>query len=121
MPTGWGLSCVRGGGPVQRRVKRSPGRAGAAWRKVSALVRARDLDCWLCLRPLRPHLRWPHEDSTSVHHVIPLAAGGPALDPRNLVAAHRVCNERAGARVLPRGALAEDRTRTRRFETSRDW
>jgi len=62
----------------------------AAWRKVRALVLRRD--GWLC------QLRLPgcKTRASQVDHIIPLADGGPRLDPSNLRAACKPCNVSAG-------------------------
>lgn len=59
----------------------------SAWREVRAAVLQRD----------RYRCRWCGGDADTVDHLVPLAHGGPRLDPANLAAACRPCNSRRGA------------------------
>lgn len=55
--------------------------------------------CWLCGSPVEFALY-------TIDHVLPLSHGGPARDLRNLLPAHRVCNERrANRHPLPHELL----------------
>lgn len=89
-------------------MKRHPGRAGSAWRRVSAQVLRESTVCHLCGLPLDfdapSRSRW----SPSVDHLLPLSAMREfddvtqrrmALDPANLRAAHYGCNSKRGNRV----------------------
>lgn len=53
--------------------------------------------CHLCELEVDPSLAWPHPRSTSLDHVVPLAAGG-IHDPENVRLAHLACNTAKGAR-----------------------
>lgn len=65
---------------------------------VEALL-ARDGDsCAICSRPVDMSLPYPDQMSSSVDHVIPLAAGGPNT-PENCALAHLGCNIKKRARV----------------------
>lgn len=67
------------------------------WRRLRLAVLARDQGiCWLCDQP----------GATTVDHIIPRTLGG-GHDPRNLRAAHDLCNKRRGIRpVLPRARVS---------------
>lgn len=41
----------------------------------------------------------PHPWSFVVHHPVPRSMGGDVCDPANMVQAHKLCNEKWGARV----------------------
>ena len=74
------------------------GRTGHAYRKLIAAVKSRP-DGWMCCRchgAIDPGLRWPHPRSWSLDHLVPLAHGGPLLDPSNAAAAHLSCNSKHG-------------------------
>jgi 5-methylcytosine-specific restriction endonuclease McrA len=81
-------------------------RASRTWRRITDRMRVPGVVCALCGRPIDldapPRTRW----AFSVDHIVPLSAGGPALDPANLRAAHHGCNSRRGAgRTSPGGGL----------------
>jgi 5-methylcytosine-specific restriction endonuclease McrA len=61
-------------------VPRSPGRSGRPWRRIRAQVLDACNVCWWC----------GHVGADAVDHVIPLARGGPPLDPANLRPIHGV-------------------------------
>ena len=67
-------------------------RTGRAWRKLREQVKAEEPTCWLCGRSIDPLLRWPDRKSFSGDHVVPVAAGGAALDRSNVRASHLACN-----------------------------
>jgi 5-methylcytosine-specific restriction endonuclease McrA len=46
---------------------------------------ANNTPCWICARPIR------YRTDATVHYPVPVADGGSALDPDNLVPAHRKC------------------------------
>ncbi|MCX2950199.1 HNH endonuclease [Lentzea sp. NEAU-D7] len=54
--------------------------------------------CQLCLRPVDRTLAWPHPESKSLDHVLPLVAGGNHCRA-NTQLAHWLCNVRKGART----------------------
>lgn len=98
---------------------RQPGRDGAAWRRVRAMVLTPGAVCHLCGTPLKfgapPRSRW----APSVDHVVPLKAlrgldvdeqRRVALNPAFLRAAHYGCNSRRGA-----GPVKERRKVSRRW------
>src|SRR5262249_30098473 len=57
---------------------------GGAWPRVRLSILARD----------RYRCRYCGGRANTVDHVVPISAGGPRLDPRNLVAACLPCNVR---------------------------
>lgn len=62
------------------------GRDHRAYRRVRLRVLAESDVCWLC----------GHTGADTVDHLVPLAYGGPLLDPHNLRPAHRSCNSSRG-------------------------
>lgn len=77
---------------------RSRGRTGRPWRRLRLAILANSNTCTLCHQPIDHTIPYPHPMSPTVHHLTPLAHGGPELDPANCAAAHKICNERQGAR-----------------------
>ena len=58
-----------------------------AYRKQRIAVLIRDNhQCYIC-----------HRDADQVDHVIPIARGGDPIDPENLKAICKLCNQRKGA------------------------
>lgn len=55
--------------------------------------------CYLCTGVLARDRVWPHPESPSLDHVIPLAAGG-ANGSHNIRAAHWRCNQAKGTKLL---------------------
>ena len=87
--------------------KRHPGRSGAEWERVRALVLRGATHCAICQGELDfdadPRSRW----APSVDHILPLKQMREldlmtqrrlALDPSNLRPVHYGCNARRGAR-----------------------
>lgn len=70
----------------------------AEWEKIRPVILARDPICKACDRRL----------STEVDHIVPLAQGGPKLDPKNLQGLCKPCHtaktnrERAGCQPSQR-------------------
>lgn len=77
---------------------KSAGRRGSRWRKLREEVRARGDACFGCGQEIDYTLKWPHPDSFSVDHRLPLSKRPElAEDPGNLVACHLHCNQSKGA------------------------
>jgi 5-methylcytosine-specific restriction endonuclease McrA len=53
--------------------------------------------CQICLRKLNPRLQWPHPNSQSLDHVVPLSRGGEHT-AANAQLAHLACNVGKGNR-----------------------
>ncbi|MBR8638598.1 HNH endonuclease [Streptomyces tuirus] len=56
-----------------------------------------DGTCKICDKQIDRSLKWPHPQSVTIDHVIPLALGG-THEPDNVQLAHAVCNSRKGDR-----------------------
>jgi len=68
-----------------------------------AVVRISVHDCWerdggkcqICLKRIDLSVKWPHRNSMSVDHIVPLSKGGTD-EAANVRAAHLGCNSRRG-------------------------
>lgn len=69
--------------------------------------------CGICAGPIDRRLEWPHPDSPSIDHILPLSMGG-AHEQENAQWAHLACNLRKGNRPSETPALAAGRVRTPR-------
>jgi HNH endonuclease len=55
--------------------------------------------CEICQGWVDKSLRYPHPQSASVDHRVPIASGGSARDPENLALTHLACNQLKGDRL----------------------
>lgn len=79
---------------IRRFRVRTPRRRAASKanaRVLRLLRQRRSVTCGICGTAVDLELRWPHELSLTVDHVVPVSAGGTD-DDRNLQAAHWRCN-----------------------------
>jgi hypothetical protein len=74
-------------------------RTGRPWLRLRRQVLAEESSCWICGDELDLEVRYPHPQSPSVDHVVPLASGGALLERTNCRAAHLLCNVSRGAEV----------------------
>ena len=93
-------------------------------RRIKRRLMAVERVCWLCLQPLDFTIGDRRDPRfVVVDECLPVSKGGDCLDANNCHLVHNRCNGRKGARILPRGAFAEEATGgpigPRR--TSRDW
>lgn len=74
---------------------------GRAFRKLQTTLRREQRQpCWLCDQPIDYTLRYPHPESFSADHVVPVEARPDlALVYSNLRQAHLSCNKERGARL----------------------
>lgn len=81
-------------GTARRRArKQNNGRVERFWRKK---VYERDnWQCGICNQPVNPELEWPHPQSASLDHIVPLAQGGEHTRA-NVRLAHLHCNTSRG-------------------------
>lgn len=54
--------------------------------------------CGICRKAVSTVLAWPHPESPSLDHIIPLTEDGSEHDPRNVRLAHLTCNTSRGNR-----------------------
>lgn len=87
--------CRRGKGHIARAL-----RYGVPIEPVNrARVFARDgWVCQICQRPVNKGLSWPHTESASLDHIVPLSRGG-AHSEANARLAHLGCNVGKGATI----------------------
>lgn len=80
---------------------------GHRYREAKArFVREAEPWCGICGAEVDKGLAWPHPDSPSVDHIIPLAKGGSAMDTSTWQLAHLKCNRAKSDRLdyTPAGA-----------------
>lgn len=84
--------------------------------KLRERVRAEGNPCHICGQPIDYSLPARHPMSYELDEVVPVSKGGSHLDYDNCKAAHRICNERKGARMkwTPKPSQKPS-------VTSRDW
>lgn len=73
------------------------GRADHIRRKIAAVVKDEEPNCWLCGKPIDPRLSYPHPFSFSVDHIEPVVLR-PDLEytASNCRASHLRCNQKRG-------------------------
>jgi 5-methylcytosine-specific restriction endonuclease McrA len=54
--------------------------------------------CQLCSLPVDQAAKFPHPDSPSLDHIIPISAGGPHV-PDNAQCTHLMCNQRKSSKL----------------------
>lgn len=89
---------------AKRRARRA--RAARTWDGVTD-EQILDRDGWrcgICTRKINRRARWPHPDSRSIDHIVPLSQGGDDT-ATNKQAAHLGCNLRKGNRASGQLAL----------------
>lgn len=64
-----------------------------------AILRKTSTVCALCGLPFDKSLKFPHPMSLTIDHIIPVALGGKSTID-NLQAAHLVCNESKGKKII---------------------
>lgn len=85
----------------RRRVRLAGGRV-ESFKPIEVFVRDGWV-CGICHDPIDRNLRYPHQLSASLDHVLPVALGGEHT-LENCRAAHLVCNVRRGARLDEAGS-----------------
>ena len=90
-------------------------RSTARWQRLRAEFLALSTHCAACGRPLLPHLKAPHPLSSTVDHIVPIAAGGDPYDWGNLRAMHYGENASLGA------SFGNARRKRPRVTASRVW
>lgn len=92
---------------------------GARRREIRRwLLHTQDV-CALCGKPIDKSLKSPHPMSFEVDEIIPVSKGGSPYDRNNVQAAHRICNQRKGNKVMKQG---ERRTTLNQpLPKSREW
>ena len=101
---------------------------GSRRTKLRRWLRSQGRPCWICRAFGRPgtidySLPAGHPLSFEVDELVPVSMGGDPLDPSNVDAAHRCCNQwRSNKGVEEVLAIARgDRSRTVAGATSREW
>lgn len=106
---------------------------GSARRRLRKWLRGQGRPCWICVAfgksgDIDYSLPAGHPLSFEVDELVPVSLGGDPLDPRNVDAAHRCCNQWRGAmtveQVMAEAACARGAGAPRRDAegcTSRDW
>lgn len=60
--------------------------------------------CWMCGLPIPPSLPPRHPYALELDEVVPISKGGSPIDPANVRAAHRCCNQWRGDKPADRVA-----------------
>ena len=105
---------------------------GNARRKLRAWLKAQGRPCWICRvfgrdGEIDYSLHYLHPLAFEVDELVPVSLGGDPLDPRNVDAAHRRCNQWRGnktvAQVLriAREGRSGPTTARASGSTSREW
>ena len=91
------------------RADRQPGHRKEYERNKKRILRAQHI-CGICGQPVDKSLKFPHPDSPTVDHIIPVSKGGHPSDIDNLQLAHFRCNRAKADKLRPAfssGAEAE--------------
>lgn len=101
---------------------KTSGRKGRPWRRCVAEVKRRSQICWICGDAIDMDLTFPHPESFSVDHLIPLSQldedDPRRTDPDYCAPAHLSCNSSRQAKsVLEVRSSSEHEP----LRTSRDW
>ena len=111
----------------------NPRRANGSRRDaLRARLRAQERPCWICRAFGRDgaidySLPAGHPMSFEADEIIPVSLGGDPLDPANVDAAHRRCNQWRGNRTVDEvlriasGDTGAKRSRGKPLPVSRDW
>ena len=95
---------------------------GNARRKVRAWLKAQGNPCHLCGRAIDYSLPAGHPWSFEVDEIVPVSRGGSPYDRANVAAAHRICNERRGNKMLAaQREVKGEEAPSAPVETSRAW
>lgn len=78
---------------------------GSARTKLRRWLKSQGRPCWICVEFGRSgeidySLQHPHPFAFEVDELEPVSRGGDPLDPANVDAAHRCCNQWRGARTV---------------------
>lgn len=92
---------------------------GSRARQLRARVLAAYDTCARCGLPVDKTLRTPHPMSPEVGHIVPFSRGG-ADAWGNVQLEHRICNQRAGAK-LPTAGQGRQASTALPMPTSQDW
>ena len=103
---------------------------GSARRKLRRWLKSQGRPCWICVAfgrrgEIDYSLHHLHPYAFEVDELVPVALGGDPLDPANVDAAHRCCNQWRGAmtvgQVLELASRGSAPNRAADGSTSRDW
>lgn len=89
---------------------------GARRREIRRWVLATQDVCGICGLPVDKTLPAGLPLSPEVDEIIPVSKGGSPIDKRNVQLAHRLCNQRKGAKILSKGG-----TLPKPIINSQDW
>lgn len=99
--------------------------------KVRRRLKAMGEPCAICGKPIDYDLDWwtdpkdgkrkRHPMSFEYDHRVALANGGDRASFENAQPAHRICNQRKGARMPVRGAESQSEAHVKQLPTSRAW
>lgn len=76
---------------------------GAKRRELQRYYRHRKDPCALCGKPIDYTLPAGHPMSFEIDEIIPVSKGGSPYSRENTQAAHRICNQRKGNKIIRQG------------------
>ena len=85
--------------PTHKRPDRDGTHQAAFERNRKKILLTQDV-CGICGKPVDKSLKFPHPMSPTVDHIIPIAKGGHPSALDNLQAAHLICNQVKGSRLV---------------------
>lgn len=106
--------------PTKRNRPDYDGWAKSVIKKAQKIIYARDRICGICGKPVNMDLEWPHPESKSIDHIVPISKGGSVSDISNLQLAHLRCNRIKSNRTFA-PQLKETHVSNRDLPLSCDW
>lgn len=76
---------------------------GAKRRELRRYFKHRGEPCALCGKPIDYSLPAGHPMSFEIDEIIPVSKGGDPFSKQNTQAAHRICNQRKGNKLIRQG------------------
>ena len=81
---------------------------GARRRALASRVKSLGTPCHICGLPIDRSLPARHPLSFELDELVPVSRGGSPIDPQNVAASHRCCNQWRGAKPLDLVAKVRD-------------
>lgn len=101
--------------PDQNGTHRGP------FEKNKKKIYATQTHCGICGQPVDFSLKYPHQLSPCIDHIVPIAKGGHPSDFQNLQLAHWICNRKKSDKLVGSGERGKQTEPNRDLPQSRDW